>query len=67
MGLQLDYHTPVVTFNRKSKITAVPSMVVREFEKHYVCLLTELITKNVFLGCPKPADAENKQFWASFV
>lgn len=39
---KLDSYTLVVTSNRKSKITAVPS--VREFEKHYMCLLKEITT-----------------------
>lgn len=39
---KLDSYTLVVTFNRKSKITAIPS--VREFEKHYMHFWKELIT-----------------------
>ena len=41
--MKLDSSTPVVIFNRKSKIPKVPSMVVKGFEKHNMHLLNSLI------------------------
>lgn len=61
--MKLYSYTPVVIFNRKSKIPDVPRMVMKEFKKHYTHLLNSLINTIKYLArMPQTSTVRNATF-----